>query len=54
MRRETLFGGIDTYRRAPRMLPACRPEKAARFVFAKDRLLLRSRQCAHDGLSTLK
>jgi hypothetical protein len=28
-------GGIDSYRRAPKMLATCRPEKAARFVFAK-------------------
>src|SRR5271154_2604670 len=29
------LGGIDSYRRAPKMVPTCRPEKAARFVFAK-------------------
>src|ERR1700693_5495142 len=28
-------GGIDSYRRAPKMVATCRPEKAARFVFAK-------------------
>jgi len=33
MRRETVFGGIDSYRRAPKMAATCRPEKAARFVF---------------------
>jgi hypothetical protein len=28
-------GGIDSYRRAPKMVAACRPEKAARFVFER-------------------
>jgi len=31
---------VDTYRRAHRMVPTCRPEKAARFVF-RDGLSMR-------------
>ena len=43
-------GHVDSYRRAPRMVPTCRLQKAA-VLFFRGWSSMRSRQCTHRGRS---
>jgi len=45
----TALWQVDSYRRGPRMLATCRPEKAARFVFRGWLLLHRANARTRAG-----